>query len=99
MSGISQLACQGRADETISADQQDSHRRVDGRLSISHIVTVGRQPLPWDYFRIARYLGTITQVPEMSTSGFGDLSSKNLFRVFSADRKDNPRLVRGDLTN
>ena len=43
MSGISQLACQGRADETISADQQDSHRNVYGCLSISHIVAVGRQ--------------------------------------------------------
>src|SRR5207245_1980009 len=42
MSGISQLACQGRADETISDDQQDSHRNVYGSLSISHIVAVGR---------------------------------------------------------
>src|SRR6266566_5199266 len=47
MSGISQLACQGRADETISADQQDSHRNVYGSLSISHIVAVGRQPFPY----------------------------------------------------
>ena len=62
---------------------------------------VGQQEvgLRSDNFRFARYLGTITQVPGMSTSGFGDLSSKNLFRVFSAHRKDNPRLVRGDLTN
>ncbi len=50
-----------------------------------------------NYFLLARYLGTITQVPGMSTSGFGDLSSKNLFRV--SDKKDNPRLVRGGLAN
>src|SRR6266550_9073130 len=68
MSGISQLACKERADETISADQQDSHRRVDGSLSISHIVAVGRQLLPWDYFRVARHTPECVRIQEFQTS-------------------------------
>ena len=50
---------------------------------------VGQQEvgLRSDNFRFARYLGTITQVPGMSTSGFGDLSSKNFFVFFLRTEK------------
>jgi hypothetical protein len=34
VSGTAQLMHQGRADETVSADQKDSHKRLDESVSI-----------------------------------------------------------------
>ena len=62
---------------------------VPTRLSLHSGQVVGQQEvgLRSDNFRFARYLGTITQVPGMSTSGFGDLSSKNFFVFFLRTEK------------
>ena len=40
------------------------------RLALRSIgfVLDGRQPLPWDYFRVARYSGVVAKVSEIATS-------------------------------